>query len=248
MRFSLPMRTLTRTASRPRNTAVSATDLAGTGLRRSGDSVPGLRRERTAVGFRYRDPGGRLVRDAATLARIRSLAIPPAWDAVWINPDPVGHLQAIGRDAKGRKQYRYHPGWRSWRDRAKYAKLTALARALPRIRCTVARDLKPPGPSRDRVLATVVRLLERTHIRVGNDGYARENGSFGLTTLRDGHAAIQPHRVAFRFRGKHGIQHDIAIEDPHLARLLADCRALPGHELFQYVDASGRGAIGTPAT
>ena len=212
------------------------------------DSLPGITRRRAGKGWRYFDAAGLPVADRAEVARLNSVALPPAYRDAWFCPAPNGHILATGIDDKGRKQYRYHPGWRSWRDRAKYAKLTALARALPRIRCTVARDLKPPGPSRDRVLATVVRLLERTHIRVGNDGYARENGSFGLTTLRDGHAAIQPHRVAFRFRGKHGIQHDIAIEDPHLARLVADCRALPGHELFQYVDASGRGAIGTPAT
>ncbi len=183
-------------------------DCRAAGLRRTRDTGPGLGRDRIAKGFRYRDPRGQLVRDRATLARIAALAIPPAWEGVWINPDPDGHLQATGRDARGRKQYRYHPDWRTWRDRAKYGKLTAFARALPRIRRRVARDLKGPGLSRDRVLATVVRLLERTHIRVGNDCYARENGSFGLTTLRDTHARVGPDHVAFRFRGKHGIRHE----------------------------------------
>ena len=174
------------------------------------------------------------------LARIQSLAIPPAWRDVWICPDPLGHLQATGRDARGRKQYRYHPRWREVRDEVKYGRLLAFASALPRIRARTAADLNTPGLPRNKVIATVVQLLEKTLIRVGNDEYARHNRSFGLTTLRNGHARVSGTSVRFEFRGKSGVSHSVDLHDARLARIVRACRDLPGHELFQYVDANGQ--------
>jgi DNA topoisomerase-1 len=210
------------------------------GLRYTCDTTPGLRRVRQGKGFRYIDPDGRPVRDRETLRRINALAIPPAWTEVWICPTADGHLQATGRDARRRKQYRYHPRWRSQRDNGKYEKMLAFARALPGIRAQVARDLALPGLPRRKVLAAVVRLLETTLIRVGNDEYARQNGSFGLTTLRDRHAIIEGATVRFRFRGKSGIAHDVTIDDHRLGRIVARCQDLPGQELFQYRDDDGQ--------
>ena len=187
----------------------------------------------------YRDPKGRVVRDAVTLARIRSLVIPPAWTRVWISPRVNGHLQATGRDQRGRKQYRYHARWAQVRDAAKYGRLLAFGRALPVLRRRVMRDLQAPPLSRARVLATVVRLLETTLIRVGNEEYARSNRSFGLTTLRDRHVVITADTLRFRFRAKSGVWQEIALEDGRLARTVKRCQDLPGQVLFQYLDADG---------
>ncbi len=208
-------------------------------LRHVSDDRPGLARVRRGRGFSYHQPDGRLVRDRETKARTKALAIPPAWEDVWICPDPDGHIQATGRDARGRKQYRYHSRWRQVRDDAKFGRMIAFARALPGIRKRVARDLARRGLPRRKVLAAVVRLLETTCIRVGNDEYARLNRSFGLTTLRDRHAEVDGSTLRFRFRGKHGIAHDVELDDPRLARVVASCRDLPGQELLQYVDEAG---------
>jgi DNA topoisomerase I len=199
----------------------------------------GLRRRRAGQGFRYLDAAGRRVTDADQLRRIRSLAIPPAWREVWICPVAHGHLQAVGRDARGRKQYRYHPRWRAARDETKYARMIAFAHALPRIRERVAQDMARPGLPRDKVLATVVRLLETTFIRVGNAAYARTNGSFGLTTLLSHHVDVSGSTLAFEFRGKGGKTVSVGISDRRLARVVRRCQDLPGQELFQYVDADG---------
>jgi DNA topoisomerase-1 len=209
------------------------------GLRYTPDDRPGIRRIRCGKGFRYLDPDGRPVRDAETLGRIRSLAIPPAWTGVWICPHSNGHLQATGRDARGRKQYRYHPRWRAVRDETKYDRLIAFGLALPRIRARVEADLSRPGLPRPKVLATVVRLLETTLIRVGNEEYARENGSFGLTTLRNRHVQVNGTTVQFAFRGKSGVRHRIDVNDRRLARVVRRCRDLPGQLLFQYQDEDG---------
>jgi DNA topoisomerase-1 len=192
------------------------------------------------------DPRGRTVSDPAVLQRIKSLVIPPAWTDVWICPDPVGHLQATGRDARRRKQYRYHPQWRAVRDEVKYGRLLAFAGSLPSIRARTAADLRRQGLPRDKVLAAVVRLLERTLIRVGNEEYARDNHSFGLTTMRSRHARVQGADVHFEFRGKSGVSHAVDLHDARLARIVKACRDLPGHELFQYVDERGeRQSIGS---
>jgi len=180
------------------------------------------------------------------LQRIRSLVIPPAWTDVWICPDPRGHLQAVGRDARGRKQYRYHPRWREVRDDTKYYRMIGFARALPAIRKHTARDMRATKLTRDKVLALVVQLLEKTLIRVGNDEYARANRSFGLTTLRDGHVNVNGARVRFSFRGKSGVEHDIDLDDRRLARAIKACRDIPGYDLFQYYDEDGeRHAVGS---
>ena len=210
------------------------------GLRHVTDADPGLRRIRTRSGFRYTDPRRRPIRDRRVLARIRALVIPPAWSDVWICARPDGHIQATGRDARGRKQYRYHPRWRAVRDETKYNRLLAFADAFPRLRARVAADLARPGLPREKVLATVVRLLERTLIRVGNEEYAHANHSFGLTTLRDEHVRVARGAVTFRFRGKGGIMRIVELSDTRLARIVKRCRELPGFELFQYVDRSGK--------
>jgi DNA topoisomerase-1 len=210
------------------------------GLRYVNDErMPGIRRIGSHNRFRYVDPNGRTVASAADKARIKSLAIPPAWTGVWICPDPRGHLQATGRDARGRKQYRYHPRWREVRDEVKYGRLIAFAEALPKIRARAEADLKRSGLPREKVLAAVVRLLEKTLIRVGNEEYARDNGSVGLTTMRDQHAKIHGASVRFEFRGKSGIGHAIDLHDKRLAKIIKACRDLPGYELFQYVDDDG---------
>ncbi len=209
------------------------------GLRYVRDDRPGIRRVRSGKGFRYVDPDGVPIRDPDTRARIRSLAIPPAWTDIWICPQAHGHLQATGRDARGRKQYRYHPRWRTVRDETKYDRLIAFGQALPKLRARVDVDLALPGLPRRKVLATVVRLLETTLIRVGNEEYARSNGSVGLTTMRDRHVKVDGGTVTFAFRGKSGVRHRIDLQDRRLARIVRRCRDLPGDELFQYVDEQG---------
>jgi len=188
---------------------------------------------------RYLDQHGRAVTSPQVLERIKSLAVPPAWTSVWICPDPRGHLQATGRDARGRKQYRYHPRWREVRDEVKYGRLLEFAAALPGLRHRVAADLRRSGLPREKVLATVVALLEKTLIRVGNEEYARANRSYGLTTMRSGHAKVTGGGIRFEFRGKSGISHSVGVQDPRLARIVKACRDLPGYELFQYVDEEG---------
>jgi DNA topoisomerase-1 len=210
------------------------------GLRYVNDeTMPGIRRVKQKARVRYLNPDGRPVKDAADLQRLRALAIPPAWTDVWICPYANGHLQATGRDARGRKQYRYHARWREVRDEVKYGRLIAFAQALPRIRERTGADLNRPGLPREKVLAAVVQLLEKTLIRVGNEEYARENGSVGLTTMRDAHAKVQGATVRFEFRGKSGIEHAIDLDDRRLARIVKACRDLPGYELFQYIDDDG---------
>jgi DNA topoisomerase I len=209
------------------------------GLRYATDARPGISRRRSGRGFSYRDAEGKVVRDGDVLARIKALAIPPAWTDVWICPWPNGHLQATGRDVRGRKQYRYHPRWHDRRGADKFERMVEFAEALPRIRERCEADLARPGLPREKVLAAVVRLLELTLIRVGNDEYARLNKSFGLTTLRDRHATIEGARVRFRFRGKSGQMHEVGLRDRRLARVIRRCQELPGQELFQYVDEEG---------
>jgi len=209
------------------------------GLRYVHDGGAGIRRQRAGRGFRYIGVTGRAVRDVATLDRIRALAIPPAWTDVWICPIANGHVQATGRDARGRKQYRYHPRWRTVRDETKYDRLLAFGEALPALRDRVARDLRKSGLPREKVLAAVVRLLDVTLIRVGNDEYERDNGSIGLTTMHDRHVRFASGTMTFKFPGKSGKWHTVQVDDPKLARVVGRCRDIPGHELFQYVDDDG---------
>ena len=205
----------------------------------SDEKTPGIRRAGSKSRVRYLLPDGRRVSNQEDLARIRALVIPPAWTDVWICPFPNGHLQATGRDARGRKQYRYHARWRKVRDEVKYGRLLTFAQALPRIRLRTAADVCRPGLPMEKVLATVVQLLERTLIRVGNEEYARDNGSVGLTTMRDTHTRINGSTLRFEFTGKSGIKHAVDLDDRRLARVVRACRDLPGHELFQYVDGDG---------
>ena len=211
------------------------------GLHYVTDTGPGLRRRKSGKSFSYMRPDGRPLHDEETLGRIRSLVIPPAWTDVWICPTPTGHIQAVGRDARGRKQYRYHPRWRETRDEAKYGRMVAFGKTLPQIRRRVDEDLGRRGLPREKVLAAVVRLLERTLIRVGNEEYARANRSFGLTTLRSHHVDVAGGRIRFQFRGKSGKEHEIGIEDRELSRIVKRCQELPGQELFQYLDPAGQG-------
>ncbi len=209
------------------------------GLRYVSDTTPGIRRKRWGTVFRYTDANGKPMRDPETLARIKSLAIPPAWTDVWICPRPNGHLQATGRDAKGRKQSRYHPHWREVRDETKYERMIMFANALPTIRERVEHDLALPGMPREKVLATIVRLMETTHIRIGNVEYARENHSYGLTTMRTKHVDVDGSTVTFSFQGKSGVKHTIDVNDRRLARIVKRCMDIPGYELFQYLDSDG---------
>jgi DNA topoisomerase I len=209
-------------------------------LRYVSDRKPGIRRLRTPKGFRYVDPAGNRITDEDTIARIQKLAIPPAYEDVWICPDPSGHLQAVGRDARGRKQYRYHPRWRAIRDEAKYTKMLIFGRVLPEIRRRVEHDLALSGLSREKVLAAIVRLLETTLMRVGNEEYAKANKSFGLTTLRKKrHVKVQGGVVHFDFRGKHGHEHHVDLKDRRLAGIVRKLQDLPGQELFHYIDEDG---------
>lgn len=210
------------------------------GLRYVYDSRPGIRRRRYGKGFRYVGVDGQVVRDSEVLRRIRSLAIPPAWTDVWICNNPNGHLQATGRDARGRKQSRYHPKWREVRDEAKYDRMLLFAEALPKIRAQVEKDLSLPGLPREKVLATVVRLLETTYIRVGNEEYARTNHSYGLTTMRNRHVTVSGATVRFCFEGKSGVKHKIDVNDRTLVRIVKRCYDVPGYELFQYLDDDGK--------
>ncbi|WP_437280266.1 DNA topoisomerase IB [Sorangium sp. So ce375] len=213
---------------------------ASAGLRYVNDDEPGIFRRRAGKGFSYVDPDGRPVKDEAALARIRRLAIPPAWTEVWICRSERGHIQATGRDARGRKQYRYHPRWREVRDETKYDRMLAFGAALPQIRAATERDLALPGLPREKVLATVLRLLDETSIRIGNDEYARDNDSYGLTTLHDEHVEIDGSLIKFHFRGKAGKEHTLTVRDRRLARIVKRCQDVPGHELFQYIDGEGK--------
>lgn len=218
------------------------------GLRYVTDAKPGIHRHRSGKAFRYTTPEGKALRDAEALARIRSLVIPPAWTDVWICPTENGHLQATGRDARGRKQSRYHARWREVRDADKYGRMAAFAKALPRIRRAVKRDLKLPGMPREKVLATIVSVMEQTHIRVGNEEYARTNKSYGLTTLRNRHVDVHGSEIAFDFAGKSGVRHTVSLRDKRLAKIIRQCAELPGHDLFQYLDHDGnRHAIDSTA-
>ena len=209
------------------------------GLRYVTDAMPGIRRRRAGTGFSYIGPDGERITDEGRRDELKGLAIPPAWTDVWISPIRRGHLQATGRDARGRKQYRYHPRWREVRDEAKYGRLIEFARALPRIRRRTDRDLRRRGLPREKVLALVVRLLEATLIRVGNDEYARDNRSYGLSTMRDRHVEIRGATLRFSFRGKGGKEHEIDVRDERLARIVRQVQELPGQTLFQYRDGDG---------
>jgi DNA topoisomerase I len=209
------------------------------GLHYVNDSARGIRRQKRGRSFYYVGPDDKTIRDPKTLDRIRALVIPPAWKDVWICSDPNGHLQVTGRDARGRKQYRYHPRWRETRDENKYQKLITFAQALPRIRRRVTAHLRLRGLPREKVLAAVVKLLETTLARVGNDEYAKSNKSFGLTTLRDRHVEVTGSKAHIEFKGKSGVDHEIDIQDPKIAKLVRQCQELPGQELFQYVDDQG---------
>jgi DNA topoisomerase-1 len=209
-------------------------------LRYVSDESAGIRRVGAGKGFSYVGPDGKKVTDPDTLLRIRRLAIPPAWKDVWISPHDNGHIQAVGRDDRGRKQYRYHARWREVRDQAKYDKMISFAQALPTIRKRARADLAKPGLPRERVLAAVVRIMEKTLIRVGNEEYANHNDSYGLTTLQDHHAEVDGHRVRFEFKGKSGKEHEIDLADKRLAQIVEHCQDLPGEELFQYVDEDGQ--------
>ncbi len=220
--------------------AALAEEARNAGLRYSSDESPGIRREFQRGKPVYLDARGKAVRDHNTLVRIKRLAIPPAWTEVWICPSPNGHIQAVGRDSKGRKQYRYHDEWRKHRDENKFGRMMAFAKALPGIRKRVARDLRQAGMPRDKVLATVVALLESTLIRVGNDEYARQNGSYGLTTMRNRHAKVAGAKIEFSFKGKSGKRHEISVKDPQLARIIRKCQDMPGQELFVYEDETGQ--------
>ena len=238
--------------SHTRSTDIVPPPIAGTGmtelkaaakaakLRYVSDNTPGVTRIRTAHGFAYRHPDGSKIQDEETLTRIRKLAIPPAYEKVWICPDPNGHLQAVGRDARGRKQYRYHPRWRAVRDEGKYGKMLLFGQVLPKIRQRVDHDLSLRGMPRVRVLAAIVHLLERTLMRVGNEEYARTNKSYGLTTLRNRHVKIEgTAKIRFDFRGKHGTEHHIDLHSKRLATIVRRCQELPGQDLFQYLDEDG---------
>jgi DNA topoisomerase-1 len=209
-------------------------------LRFTRDSQPGFSRRLRGGHFIYFDTRGRRITDARVVQRIRKLAIPPAYESVWICPHANGHLQATGRDARGRKQYRYHPQWREHRDATKFDRMLEFGKALPRLRRRVAQDLRAPGLPKQKVLATIVRLLECTLIRVGNEEYARSNGSFGLTTLRDRHVELKKGSLVLEFRGKSGVRQRALVTETRIARIVRDCRDIPGQELFQWIDTHGR--------
>jgi DNA topoisomerase I len=203
------------------------------------DASPGISRRQKGKGFVYFDEHGEIIRDTDTLLRIRSLVIPPAWENVWVCPSPRGHIQAVGRDARGRKQYRYHDKFRAVRDEAKYGRMLAFVRALPKIRRRAKADLKKRGMPKEKVLGAIVRLLETTLIRVGNEEYAHDNNSYGLTTIHNNHAKVRGSTIHFHFRGKSGVEHEIDLENPRLAKVIRKCQDLPGEELFAYIDDDG---------
>jgi DNA topoisomerase-1 len=209
-------------------------------LRYTTDKVPGIRRSGRSKRFVYYDARGRRIRSPIILRRIKALAVPPAWTQIWISSSPDSHLQAVGRDARGRKQFLYHARWRELREQTKYDRLTTVGTVLPRLRGRITKDLSLRGLPRERVLATIVRLLETTFIRIGNDEYARQNQSFGLTTLRNRHVNIRGSSIRFRFRGKSGISRDTVLSDRRLAQIVRKCQELPGQELFQYLDECNR--------
>src|SRR5437667_720723 len=209
------------------------------GLHYVSDDRPGYTRKARNGEFEHLDTQGKPIREEQRLLRIRRLAIPPAWTDVWICPSSTGHIQATGRDARRRKQYRYHDRWRELRDENKFDRLAEFAKALPKIRRRVAQDMRLPGLPRQKVLATVVRLLERTFIRIGNEEYARDNKSFGLTTIKNRHVKVKGDHLRFRFRGKSGRQHEVAITDRRIAKIVSKCQDLSGQELFQYVSDEG---------
>jgi DNA topoisomerase-1 len=210
------------------------------GLRYDSDARPGIMRKRWRTGFRYFDAEGAQVHEPETLARIKSLVVPPAWNDVWICPNPKGHLQATGRDARGRKQSRYHPRWREVRDETKYERMMAFGAALPTIRERVEQDLAQPALPQEKILAAIVRLMETTLIRVGNVEYAKQNQSYGLTTMRGKHVRVDGSTITFKFQGKSGVRHTVDINDRRLARIIQRCQDIPGYELFQYVDGEGQ--------
>jgi DNA topoisomerase-1 len=210
------------------------------GLTYVSDALPGIRRRRAGTGWAYYRPGGARITDPAERRRLNGLAIPPAWTDVWICPDPDGHLQATARDARGRKQYRYHTAYRAARDASKFRRMLEFSEVLPQLRERVERDLRSRGLTRRKILATVVRLLDKTLIRVGNDEYAKANRSYGLTTLKERHVQVEGARLRFTFRGKSGVQHSVQITDRRLARIVQECQDLPGQELFQYMNGNGR--------
>jgi len=218
----------------PKESAIAA------GLRYVSDESPGITRKRARTNFAYYDAEGKRIKDPAELKRIRGLVIPPAWENVWICPKANGHLQATGVDVKGRKQYKYHPTWRAVRDEVKFEKLLSFAEALPKIRAQVDRAMRHPDLSREKVLATVVRLLEVSLIRIGNKEYAKENKSFGLTTMRNRHAEVAGTTVKFQFRGKSGKSHVVEVSDRRLATIVRKCQDLPGQQLFEYLDPAGK--------
>ena len=215
-------------------------DLRCAGLRYSSDAQPGIRRKKSGRGFTYTDPEGNTVRDPNVLKRIRSLVIPPAWTEVWISPYTNGHIQAIGRDSRNRRQYKYHPKWREVRDENKFDHALEFAEALPGIRGAIDKDMSLPGLPRRKVLATIVRLLDTTLVRVGNAEYAKQNSSFGLTTLRTRHVELEGSKVRLSFKGKGGKEHDLEVRDRRIAGVIRRCLDLPGYELFQYIDEEGR--------
>src|SRR5438094_1987499 len=219
--------------------AESAEAAEEAGLHYISDDRPGYTRRGNNGEFEYLDTEGKRIRDEQRLLRIKRLAIPPAWSDVWICASANGHIQTTGRDARGRKQYLYHVRWRELRDENKFERLADFAKALPKVRRRVAKDMKLPGMPREKVLATIVRLLERTFIRIGNEEYARENKSFGLTTIKDWHAKVKGAQVRFRFRGKSGRQHEVDVADRRIAKIISKCQDLPGQDLFQYVNDNG---------
>lgn len=224
-------------------TSCPLTAAATAGLRYVRDEQPGISRRKCGDGFAYIAADGKIIRNATVLDRIRALAVPPAWTNVWICTDPRGHLQATGRDAKGRKQHRYHAAWRAHRDETKFDRLQAFADVLPLIRRRTNADLAQQGLPRTKVLATIVQLLEKSLIRVGNEEYARHNQSFGLTTLRARHVRVNGDTLRFQFRGKSGVRHSVKVNDRRLARVVKHCRDLPGQELFQYIDEAGEAQV-----
>jgi DNA topoisomerase-1 len=241
-----PKRVRKATAPPPEVVSDPVESAQAAGLRYVSDTMPGIRRKKAGKGFTYAGANGKAIRDPKELARIRSLAVPPAYTDVWICPTPNGHIQATGRDARGRKQYRYHPKWREVRDETKFGRMLAFSEVLPRIRRRVEKDLARSGLPREKILATVVRLLECTRIRVGNEEYSKANRSFGLTTLQDRHVEISGSKLRFEFRGKSGKVHSVSLSDRRLARIVHRCQALPGEDLFQYMDDEGvRQTIGS---
>jgi DNA topoisomerase-1 len=224
----------------PRDNLEHVESAAAAGLRYVSDAMPGIRRRRAGRGFVYLRPDGTVINDGNELKRIKGLVIPPAWNDVWVCPHPQGHIQVTARDARGRKQYRYHPKYRAIRDETKFGRMLEFSEIVPTLRDRVEKDLQLPGLPRDKVLASVVRLLEKTLIRVGNDEYARENKSYGLTTMRRRHVEVTGHTLKFDFRGKSGLLHSVAVTDRRVARIVQHCQELPGQELFQYLDDDGK--------